>query len=66
MNWECNFAEVKDGQITIIHHSTSSIIEIISDHPDNISKTSLFLEYYEFDSLIKCISKLMPYEQNPS
>lgn len=58
--WVLNFAEVKDGQITIKNNSTANIIEIISDDPDNLKPTSLFLEWSEFDSLIKCIEKLRP------
>jgi hypothetical protein len=57
-DWVINFAEVSDGQITIKNNSTACVIEIISDHPENLKPTSLFLEYHEFDSLINCINRL--------
>jgi hypothetical protein len=57
-DWELNFVEVCDGQITIKNHTTSNIIEIISDHPENIKPTSIFLEWAEFESLIRCIDRI--------
>jgi predicted P-loop ATPase/GTPase len=38
-----------------------NIIEIISDDPDdpeNLKPVSLFLNWYEFESLMKCIDRL--------
>lgn len=57
-NWELNFVEVTDGQITIKNYSTSNIIEIISNDPEDLKPASLFLDWYEFESLMKCIDRL--------
>lgn len=58
-NWLPNFAEITDRTVTIKHHSTSSVIEIVLQTPENLEPTSsLFMDYSDFDSLIECIKSL--------
>jgi hypothetical protein len=58
-NWLPNFAQITDGPVTIKHHSTASVIEVIVKTLENLHPTSsLFMDYSDFDSLIECIKSL--------
>jgi hypothetical protein len=50
-----NWTEIKEGNITLKHHSTSSEIELIWE--DAESTQGMFFDYYEFESLVKAIEK---------
>jgi hypothetical protein len=54
------FAEVKESSIKIIHHSTSSVIEIKTVNNNN---ESTWLDYSEFQDLIKAIEKVKEIEK---
>lgn len=52
--WDMSIVEATDGEVVIKHHSTSSVVEIICKE----SESSLYLDYYEFESLIKIIDHI--------
>lgn len=47
----------KEGNVTLVHHSTSSQIELILDEDKDYIKY-LFLDYYEYEALKKIIEKI--------
>lgn len=66
--WLCNFAEITDRTVTIKHHSTASVIEIVLQTPEDLEPTrSLHMDYSDFDSLIECIKSLEDdhFKENP-
>lgn len=52
-----NFVEEEHGAVKIIHHSTSSTIEIIVTSEDG-GKQYLWMDYYDIDDLKKAIDKI--------
>ena len=51
-----NFTTVTRDKVTIKHHSTSSIIEIVvADDDPKHEPQVIWLDYYELDSLSSCI-----------
>lgn len=53
-----NWTKIEEGNVTIINHSTSSVIEVVINGDDfgALSK-QLWLDYYDFDALKKAIQK---------
>jgi len=56
MKWFSLFSKINNGEVTIKHLSTSSLIEIELDGEDG--KADILLTYRQFDDLIECIEQL--------
>lgn len=52
-----NWIKEQDGNVIMVHHSTSSVVELIVLDEDNKAK-SLYMDYYDFESLVKVIQKI--------
>ncbi len=55
-----NFTEIKEGCVRIIHHSTSSTIEIVVSDKEEVrgDDQTLWLDYYDFYELLKALKKI--------
>lgn len=55
---------IDNGDVTLIHHSTASVIQIVVQDEDG--KSDLWLDYYQFEQLKKAIKNTEPdhYEQS--
>lgn len=52
-----NIVKIKEGNVTFIHHSTASVVQIIVDNPAE-EKASLFFDYFEWESLVKIVNQI--------
>jgi len=59
MKFKPNFSSIKGEKVMIVHHSTSSTIEltIFSQGPDD-KEQNIWLEYNQLDSLIDVIKSI--------
>ena len=54
-----NWTEREEGTVKIVHHSTSSCIEIIMDEGDD-PESHYWFDYYQWSDLLKAIEKTNP------
>lgn len=47
--------KIKEGDITLIHHSTASVIQVILE--DENDKEELWMDYYQWNQLKKAIKE---------
>lgn len=48
--------KVQEGEVVLIHHSTSSTIEVFTEHAETGSaQPSLYLDYYDAKNLLKAL-----------
>lgn len=48
--------KVQEGEVVLIHHSTSSTIELFTEHAETGSgQGSLYLDYYDAVNLLKAL-----------
>jgi hypothetical protein len=52
-----NWAKIRDGNILLIHHSTSSIIEIRVYEEDSDKYNEIYIDYWELESLKRGLTK---------
>ena len=53
-----NFHSTEEGTIKVLHHSTSSLIEIKVKNNEEDTVKSLWLDYAKYDDLTRCIQRL--------
>lgn len=56
-----NWTKIEVGYVTLIHHSTASVIEIVVTNDDSeLPPKNIWLDYYDFEALKDAIKKIQP------
>lgn len=59
-----NTSYVQKGGVELIHHSTSSLVEIRVTDEENV-KQSIWLDYFDFDNLTSAMESFLGQSINP-